>query len=122
MSFKFFLLSCTLFTLSLSSFAASPADSVGVENLNGKKVILHKADPKDNYFSIGRRYKVAPASIIQFNNNAPIKIGLIVKVPTDLPFGEPAKVPTKIGTTVVPKTSPAAAPNSNLQVTEYKVS
>src|ERR1700744_4420803 len=107
MSFKFFLLAIPLSALSLASFAASPADSVGVENLNGKKVILHKADPKDNYFSIGRRYKVAPASIIQFNNNVAIKIGLIIKVPTDLPFGESTKVTTKIGTTVVPKNTPA---------------
>src|ERR1700753_1093370 len=116
MSFKFFLLAIPLSALSLASFAASPADSVGVENVNGKKVILHKADPKDNYFSIGRRYKVAPAAIIQYNNNVAIKIGLVIKVPTDLPYNEPARVTTKIGTTVVPKSAPAAA-NSNLQVT-----
>src|ERR1700744_2022520 len=99
MSFKLFLLSCVLLILALPSFAASRADSIGVENLNGKKVILHKADPKDNYFSIGRRYKIAPATIIQFNNNVPIKIGLIVKVPTELPFNQPAAVAAKIGTT-----------------------
>jgi len=124
MRFKFFLLSITLLSLSVSSFAASLADSVGVENLNGKKVILHKADPKDNYFSIGRRYKVAPANIIQFNNNVAIKIGLIIKVPTDRPIDQPKQVPTKIGTAVVPKSSAAttASANSNLQVTEYRVS
>ncbi len=121
MRLKFFLLSLTLLMLSISSFAASVADSVGVENLNGKKVIIHKADPKDNYFSIGRRYKVAPASIIEFNNNVPIKIGLIIKVPTDRPFDQPKQVTTKIGTTVVPRNNPSTA-NSNLQVTEYKVS
>src|ERR1700744_3124359 len=99
MNLKSLILSIVLLTLTTTLFAASPADSVGVENLNGKKVILHKADPKDNYFSIGRRYKIAPATIIQFNNNVPIKIGLIVKVPTELPFNQPAAVAAKIGTT-----------------------
>lgn len=123
MRFKFFLLSITLLTLSVSSFAASLADSVGVENLNGKKIILHKADPKDNYFSIGRRYKVAPASIIQFNNNVAIKIGLIIKVPTDRPFDQPKTASTKTSTVTAPKSASAtASANSNLQVTEYKVS
>src|ERR1700748_3736901 len=113
MNFKSLLFLSFFLILSASLFANPLLDSVGVENLNGKKVILHKADPKDNYFSIGRRYKVAPAAIIQFNNNVAIKIGLIIKVPTDLPFGESAKVPTKIGTTVVPKSTPTAAPKSN---------
>ncbi|RYZ96940.1 MAG: LysM peptidoglycan-binding domain-containing protein [Sphingobacteriaceae bacterium] len=72
--------------------AASPLDSIGVENQNGKKVILHKLDPKDNYFSIGRRYNIKPNSIIQYNNNAALKIGGIVKVPTEIPFDQQANV------------------------------
>src|ERR1700761_530928 len=82
----------TLLILSTSLFAKPVlTDSVGVENLDGKKVILHKLDPKDNYYSIGRRYNVRPGAIIQFNNNAPLKIGNIVKVPTDRPFVETSK-------------------------------
>jgi len=119
----------SLLAYSTASFAHTLADSVGFENLNGKKVILHKADPKDNYFSIGRRYKVNPTLIIQFNNNAPIKIGEIVKVPTDLPVAKPAAVaPPKKTVVTQPApapvtTSPAAtANNSQGVVTEYKVS
>jgi hypothetical protein len=63
----------------------------GSENLDGKKVILHKLDPKDNYYSIARRYSVKPADIIKFNNNAPLKIGVIIKVPTDRSFVETTK-------------------------------
>jgi LysM repeat protein len=88
MKLKSLLLIAPLLTISVSLFAKAPVDSVGVENQNGKKIILHKLDPKDNYYSIGRRYKVSPKAIIQFNNNAPLKIGGTVKVPTELPFDE----------------------------------
>ncbi|HEY9195750.1 MAG TPA: LysM peptidoglycan-binding domain-containing protein, partial [Mucilaginibacter sp.] len=88
MKLKVLLLIAPLLSISISLFANPLVDSVGVENQNGKKVILHKLDPKDNYYSIGRRYKVSPKAIIAFNNNAPLKIGGTVKVPTDLPFDD----------------------------------
>ncbi|MEO3407811.1 LysM peptidoglycan-binding domain-containing protein [Mucilaginibacter sp. CAU 1740] len=101
MKFKIVLLIAPILTLSISAFANPLVDSIGVENLNGKKVILHKLDPKDNYYSIGRRYNVSPKAIISFNNNAALKIGGTVKVPTELPFsGEavataPVQAPAK---------------------------
>jgi LysM repeat protein len=95
MKLKLLLLTITLTAFSLSVFARSAADSVGVENQNGKKVILHKLKPKDNYYSIGRRYNVSPKAIIKYNNNAKMVIGTIIKVPTDRPFAEPVKVITK---------------------------
>lgn len=88
MKLKILLLIAPLITISVSAFAGIAKDSIGVENQNGKKVILHKLDPKDNYYSIGRRYKVSPKAIIQFNNNAPLKIGGTIKVPTEVPFDE----------------------------------
>src|ERR1700743_2832488 len=94
MNFKSLLFLSFFLILSASLFANPLLDSVGVENLNGKKVVLHKADPKDNYFSIGRRYNVKPNLIIQFNNNAVIKIGDIIKVPTDRSFVESSKTVT----------------------------
>jgi len=89
MKFKFSLLTILLSSLTATVFAHPLFDSIGVENQNGKKVILHKADPKDNYFSIGRRYNVSPNAIIAFNKDAKIQIGDIIKVPTDLPFATP---------------------------------
>src|SRR5882757_8710151 len=94
MKLKILLLVAPLLTLSISLFANPVLDSVGVENQNGKKVILHKLDPKDNYYSIGRRYNVSPKAIIQFNNNAALKIGGIVKVPTELSFAQTAATAT----------------------------
>jgi len=83
MKLKKLLLSITPLVISSSLYASNAIDSVGVENLNGKKVILHKLDPKDNYYSIGRKYGVSPKVIQQFNNNASMQIGRIIKVPTD---------------------------------------
>jgi LysM repeat protein len=110
MKFKILLLVTPLLTFSISLFANPLVDSVGVENLNGKKVIVHKLDPKDNYYSIGRRYNVSPKAIIQFNNNAPLKIGGIVKVPTELPFsGEAAAQPAVTAPAKQVVTTPAPA-------------
>jgi LysM repeat protein len=88
MKLKILLSIAPLLTFSLSVLANTAVDSIGVENLNGKKIILHKLDPKDNYYSIGRRYNVSPKTIIQFNNNATLKIGGTIKVPTERPFVE----------------------------------
>ncbi|WP_218859008.1 DPBB and LysM peptidoglycan-binding domain-containing protein [Mucilaginibacter sp. E4BP6] len=88
MKFRILLLVTILLTSTTSLFANSLRDSIGVENKDGKKIILHKVDPKDNYYSIGRRYKVSPKAIMQYNNNATMQIGVIIKVPTDKPFLE----------------------------------
>lgn len=91
MKFKILLLSTVLLSLTSTLFASAPVDSVGVENLNGKKVILHKLDPKDNYYSIGRKYGVSPKVIQQFNNNTSLQIGHIIKVPTERSIMETVK-------------------------------
>lgn len=119
MKFKIVLLIAPILTLSISAFANPLVDSIGVENLNGKKVIVHKLDPKDNYYSIGRRYNVSPKAIISFNNNAALKIGGIVKVPTELPFSEEAVATTPVQATakqVVTTPAPAQQKEVTKQV------
>ncbi len=125
-----------LFFLSLSSpvFAVVSADSVGVENQNGKMVILHKLDPKDNYYSIARKYSVKPKDVMDYNNNAKMQIGAIIKVPTDRPFDTnftPVKTAspatpsyTKPAKTTTQETTPntSAANNNQPEYTQYKVS
>lgn len=73
---------------SASAFASKPLDSIGVENNNGKKLILHKVDPKESYYSISRRYNVNVKDIQSYNNNTSLQIGQIIKIPTDIPFNE----------------------------------
>jgi LysM repeat protein len=86
------LLFLTSLLTSTSLFASTTlVDSVGIENHDGKKVILHKLDPKETYYSLGRRYSVKPADIQKYNNNVALKIGDVVKVPTERSFLETTK-------------------------------
>ena len=104
MKFKILIFSVLLIFSASTLFASAPRDSIGVENKDGKKVIIHKLDPKDNYYSLGRKYKVSPKVIMQFNNNAPLPIGGIIKIPTDRPFIEPS------ASTPPPAKTPAVVP------------
>ncbi len=115
--------------VSNSLFAKPLADSVGVENQNGKMIILHKLDPKDNYYSIARRYNVRPKDIIDYNNNAKMQIGAIIKVPTDRPFNTnftPVKTASTQNTNLQKTSTTIAdnvpANNNNSEYTQYKVS
>lgn len=60
-------------------------DSIGVENVNNKQVILHQLEPKETYYGLSRQYDVPLQDLIQFNNNKPLKIGEIIRVPTSRP-------------------------------------
>jgi len=122
MKFKVLLLITPFLSASAQLFASAPVDSIGVENLNGKKVVLHKLDPKDNYFSVGRKYNVNPNVIIQFNNNVQLKVNGIIKVPTEQPFLAPAtQAVVSQGTPVV--TQPAASSTTaDASIQQYKVS
>lgn len=138
MKFKVLLFITPLLSFSALAFANPLIDSVGVENLDGKKVILHKLDPKDNYFSIGRRYNVRPNTIIQFNNNAPLRIGNVIKVPTDRSFVEttkpvaaaptqqpvqqPVSTPAPVQKPAVTTPATTTAANDEVGTTQYKVS
>ncbi|MEH3114268.1 muramidase family protein [Pedobacter terrae] len=84
---KIYLSAAVLFALNIANAKANTArDSIGVENNNGKKLIVHQTVAKDTYYSIGRRYNVSPKDIMSFNNNKYLQVGVIIKVPTDIPF------------------------------------
>ena len=76
-------LSLCFIILACKANASIKIDSISVENLNGKKTIVHKVEAKETYYSIGRKYNVTPQSIIQFNSNRTLQIGTILRVPTD---------------------------------------
>lgn len=99
------------FFYSASLFAAR-IDSVGVENLEGKLLILHKIEPKESYYSVGRKYGVNPAAIIDFNRNKALTIGLLIKVPTQRPF---------VGSTSTSSAVPAPVEVQQEEFTTYKV-
>jgi LysM repeat protein len=115
MKFKILAITAFLLTFSTALFASALRDSIGVENKDGKKVIIHKLDAKDNYYSIGRKYKVSPKAIMSYNNNASLPIGGIIKVPTDRPFidAAPAVQTMPVKTVVIAPTvkqQPTPAP------------
>lgn len=87
MNYKNLLIFFVLFT-SLNAFSNSSRDSIGVENINGKKVILHKVEAKESYYSIGRKYKVTPQSIMDFNNGKTLQPSETIKIPTQLSFSD----------------------------------
>ncbi|KIO78177.1 peptidoglycan-binding protein [Pedobacter lusitanus] len=80
-------------------------DSIGVENLHGKKLILHQVVAKDTYYSLGRRYNVSPKDIIAYNENKFLSIGVLIKVPTNIPFSGPVAA-TPVKTEVTKHTEP----------------
>ena len=81
------LLLAVLTNFSQTATATSlPLDSIGVENLNGKKLIVHKVAQHDTYYSLSRRYNIPPKEIMTYNENKYLQIGVIIKVPTAIPF------------------------------------
>ncbi|HWV75562.1 MAG TPA: LysM peptidoglycan-binding domain-containing protein [Pseudosphingobacterium sp.] len=77
--------------ISSSIVLASPLavrDSIGVENQGGKKVILHKIESRESYYSLGRKYNLSPKDIITLNSNKSLRAGDVVKIPTSIPFSK----------------------------------
>lgn len=100
-----------LFFAKASQAYSSVIDSIGVENNNGKQVILHRVEAKESYYSISRQYLVQPKDIIAFNNNKSLKIGDLIKIPTDRAFVTSTQAPA-------PTQNPALTNQNNIQ---YKV-
>ncbi|RDC58008.1 LysM peptidoglycan-binding domain-containing protein [Pedobacter chinensis] len=85
---KIYLSAFVLFALNVANAKANTGrDSIGVENNNGKKLIVHQTVAKDTYYSIARRYNVSPKDIMAFNDNKYLQVGVIIKVPTNIPWG-----------------------------------
>lgn len=103
------LLSIGSLLFSISALAAAPIDSIGVENSNGKKVIVHKVEAKESYYSISRKYKVSPQSIISYNSNRSLPIGVVVKVPTEQAFSPERVVSVAVSTKPAQVNTPSAS-------------
>jgi peptidoglycan endopeptidase LytF len=72
---------------SVSSAKATMAiDSIGIENNNGKKVILHRVEAKETYYAIAKRYNVSYKDLMEYNDGKVLQLGMTLKVPTNLPF------------------------------------
>ena len=86
---KYYIASVFALLVNLSAASAITRDSIGVENNKGRKLIIHQVAAKDTYYSIARRYNVIPKDVMTFNDSKFLQIGVIIKVPTNIPFGSP---------------------------------
>lgn len=77
---------CFLFVSTSVRASSGLLDSIGVENVEGKKVIVHRVEPHETYYSIARKYDVSARSISDFYHTSVLKVGDVLKVQTDLPF------------------------------------
>lgn len=67
----------TVFLLSgLCGYADNLPDSTGIEEVNGKKFIIHRVEEKETLYSLSRKYNVPIYRIIE--HNPPIEFGLEV--------------------------------------------
>jgi LysM repeat protein len=109
--YKFFSILLIAAVANISSSKAEVViDSIGIENLNGKKLIIHKIVAHDTYYSVARRYNVSPKEIMRFNDNKYLSIGTIIKVPTSVNFND-----TKT-TSASPASSPGPNPPASQQI------
>jgi peptidoglycan endopeptidase LytF len=100
--------------------AVTLRDSIGVENLNGKKLILHQVVAKDTYYSIARRYNVNYKEVMTYNDSKYLSLGVVIKVPTALPFaGQP--VAAKNPAAAISNVLPAAAVTDDPVMIEHAV-
>nr|MBC7611553.1 LysM peptidoglycan-binding domain-containing protein [Pseudopedobacter sp.] len=117
---------------SFSAFSLTLRDSIGVENLNGKKVIIHKIESKETYYSLGRKYRISPQAIMAFNKSQALQPGEIIKIPTQQNFTSPptsfssipekTKAPkTKIHKVKAGETLYAIADQYNMRVDDLKL-
>lgn len=114
----FFLVAkATVPALSNNHVQMSVPDSIGTEIINGQYYIIHRVEPKDTYYALGRRYGAPVNSIMSANNKKSLKPGDTVKVPANRPatVATPPAVPTQ----------PARDANQQHEqqevLTEYKV-
>lgn len=93
-------------------------DSIGTEIIDGQVYIIHKVEPKESYYGLGRRYGAQVNSIMAANNKKNLKPGDNIKIPTGKKAANvPVNVPVK------PKNAEViSSPETKEEVlTSYKV-
>jgi peptidoglycan endopeptidase LytF len=112
--YKYLSISACAVIINISSIQANTKltinvtrDSIGVENSNGKKVIVHQIVAKDTYYSVARRYGVNPKNLMSFNDSKFLQIGVIIKVPTNTPFSGSSPASSNVR---VPVSSSSSSP------------
>lgn len=98
-----------------------PPDSVGTEIVNGEVYIIHRVEPKDTYYGLGRRYRAQVNSIMSANNKKSLKPGDTVKVPTGRRQETVVAQTQQQRPPQQPNSAPALVEEQEQVLTEYKV-
>lgn len=96
----------------------SPADSVRVRWIDGKKYLLHKVEPKETWGSLSKKYKCTVQQLQDANTGVQdLKIGQIINVPaapaSPTAVADPKATDKKPATEPQKKVSDPAAPSTN---------
>jgi LysM repeat protein len=84
MTYKCCLLLCSLF---ISVFTFAQTDDLLIQGATPDLYLLHMVKPKENLYSMGRMYNMAPKEIAAYNKltiDKPISIGQQIKIPLTL--------------------------------------
>lgn len=100
---KFFILSAIILLFGFTNLYASnfPADSIGMEKVDGRVYVLHQVEQKETLYSLAQRYGVKIAAITAVNPDSEngLSIGQVLRIPVE------TEIPVKDGR-VVHKVSP----------------
>lgn len=83
---KYILVLAILIISTTATFAKIKVDSIGFENYKGKKTVIYKVEAKETYYSISKKYNLNYKQVMEFNDNQLLQIGIVIKVPTQIPF------------------------------------
>lgn len=102
-----------------ATFASNRIDSIGIENNKGKKVIIYKVEAKETYYSISKKYNVNYKEVMEFNDNQFLQIGVILKIPTQIPFSSTNTIVTKNDNPTMVEHTIVAKDNLNMLAEKY---
>ncbi len=92
---KFFILSAIILLFGFTNLYASnfPADSIGMEKVDGRVYVLHQVEQKETLYSLAQRYGVKIAAITAVNPDSEngLSIGQVLRIPVE------TEIPVKDG-------------------------
>jgi LysM repeat protein len=124
---RYIVLFTTLLSFSAYGSPTVVPDSVAARTEGGKKIIVHRVEPKETWFSLSRKYGVNVKLIQEANPGiTTLQIGETVNVPASRRIVKSSTVITAQGTVpvpppVAPREEPAARPSQSAPVEKHTV-
>ena len=106
---------------SVENSIAVKFDSIGTENINGKRYVIHKLGSKETYYQLSRIYGVPVNEIMQANNKKNLRIGDTIRVPRGAAVESRPTLPTASNNSSSTKKNNTPILVNPNDITEYKV-